>query len=193
MKEIINNVLNTHIEAMKTLLESDYNSVMQQIINIQLECLNNGGKILIAGNGGSASDAQHFAGELVGRFLLEREGMPVIALNTDTSVLTCLGNDYGYNKVFSRQVEALGNPGDVFIGISTSGNSENIIEAVNIAKEKGLKTIGFLGKDGGKLKDICDKSLIIPFKSTARVQEAHITSIHIICEIIEQTIVERKK
>ena len=191
MKETINSVLNTHIEGMNSLLESNYDEDMSKIIDTMLESLNKGNKILIAGNGGSASDAQHFAGELVGRFLLEREGIPAIALNTDTSVLTCLGNDYGYDKVFSRQVEALGNAGDVFIGISTSGNSQNIIEAVNMAKRKNIKTIGFLGKDGGKLKDICDINLTIPFKSTARVQEAHITSIHIICEIVEKAIAER--
>lgn len=193
MNETISNVLNTHIEGMKSLLESDYTSVLEKIINIQIECLENKGKILIAGNGGSASDAQHFAGELVGRFLLEREGLPAIALNTDTSVLTCIGNDYGYNKVFSRQVEALGNPNDVFIGISTSGNSENIIEAVEMAKAKGMKTIGLLGKNGGKLKNMCDISLVIPFNSTARVQEVHITSIHIICEIVERVIASKNE
>ncbi len=193
MKETINNVLNEHIEGMKSLYEDNYIEDLEKIVNLQLESLNNGGKILIAGNGGSASDAQHFAGELVGRFLLEREGIPAIALNTDTSVLTCLGNDYGYDKVFSRQVEALGKKGDVFIGISTSGNSQNIIEAVEMAKKKGIKTIGFLGKDGGKLKNMCDMNLIIPFKSTARVQEAHIMSIHIICEIIEKIIAEKEK
>lgn len=191
MKEIINSILNTHIKEMKKLQESDYSKIVEQIIKLQIECIKKGGKILIAGNGGSASDAQHYAGELVGRFLLERKGLPMIALNTDTSVLTCLGNDYGYNKVISRQVEALGNKGDIFIGISTSGNSENIIEAVKVAKEKGLKSIGFLGKDGGKLKQLCDENLIIPFESTARVQEAHITTIHIMCEIIEKEIVGR--
>ncbi len=193
MEKTINNVLDTHIEGMKSLKENGYIEDLKNVIEIQLESLNNGGKILIAGNGGSASDAQHFAGELVGRFLLEREGIPAIALNTDTSVMTCLGNDYGYDSIFARQIEAIGNEGDVFIGISTSGNSKNIIEAVEMAHKKGITTIGFLGKDGGILKNMCDANLIIPFKSTARVQEAHIMSIHIICEIIEEIMAEKQK
>lgn len=192
MKKIIKARLNEHLENLQKLLDSSYCDMLEKIILLQIETLTSGNKILIAGNGGSASDAQHYAGEIVGRFLMERKGMPAISLSTDTSVLTCISNDYGYNKVFSRQVEALGISGDLFIGISTSGNSENIIEAVKEAKNKGLKTIGLLGKNGGKLKDICDISLIIPFESTARVQEAHILAIHTICEIVEKVMAEKQ-
>lgn len=191
MKEKINNILDEHIEEIRNLQKNNYMEIIEKIVNLEINCLKNNGKILIAGNGGSASDAQHYAGELVGRFLLERKGLPAIALNTDTSVITCLGNDYGYDYIFERQIEALGSKGDIFVGISTSGNSKNIIKAVKLAKEKGLITIGFLGKDGGELKKMCDISLIIPSKSTARVQEAHILAIHTICEIVESEMVEK--
>lgn len=192
MKEIIKIRLDEHIENMNKLVDSSYCDVLEKIIQLQIKTLSSGNKILIAGNGESASDAQHYAGEIVGRFLMERKGLPAIALNTDTSVLTCIGNDYGYDKVFSRQVEALGVLGDLFIGISTSGNSDNIIEAVHEARSKGIKTIGLLGKNGGKLKEICDVSLIIPFESTARVQEAHILAIHTMCEIVEKEMAEKQ-
>ncbi|MGE5455578.1 MAG: D-sedoheptulose 7-phosphate isomerase [Ignavibacteriales bacterium] len=186
MKERISEILEEHICNISLLREGEYISTIEKIVATQIKALKDGKKILIAGNGGSASDAQHFAGEIVGRFLLERKGMPAISLSTDTSVLTCIGNDYGYDKVFSRQVEALGNEGDIFIGISTSGNSNNVIEAVEEAKKQKMITIGFLGKDGGKLASMCDISLIIPFKITARVQEAHIIAIHTICELVEK-------
>lgn len=186
MKEEINNIVQTHITNMNKIKEEVFIENLERVINIQLESLKKSGKILIAGNGGSASDAQHFAGELVGRFLLERTALPAIALNTDTSVMTCIGNDYGFEEIFARQVEALGTKGDVFIGISTSGNSQNIIKAVEKARQRNLTTIGLLGRDGGKLKDLCDISIIVPFDSTARVQEAHITLIHIMCEMIEK-------
>ncbi len=186
MEKRINEVIKEKISNLEYLKNSDYNKKLIEIINIQLESLKNGGKILIAGNGGSASDAQHFAGELVGRFLLERKALPAIALNTDTSVMTSIGNDYSYDTIFSRQVEALGKKGDIFFGISTSGNSKNIVEATLKAKEQGLITIGLLGRDGGKLKDICDFSLIVPFDSTARIQEVHIMTIHLICELVEK-------
>ena len=156
---------------------------------VLIEVLKNGNKILIAGNGGSAADAQHFAAELVGRFLKEREGIPAIALTTDTSILTSIGNDYGYNRVFSRQVEALGKPGDVFFGISTSGNSENVVQAVERAKEMGIITVGLLGRDGGTLKAICDYEMTVPLDETPRVQEFHIMTIHMICEIIEEYLI----
>ena len=148
----------------------------------------NGNKILIAGNGGSAADAQHFAAELVGRFMTERKGLPAMALTTDTSIITSIANDYDYNRIFSRQIEALANEGDIFVGISTSGNSANIIEAVNEAKEKGVKTIGFLGKDGGKLKELCDMVLLVPNNATARVQEAQELSYHLICQVVDMVI-----
>tara|TARA_B100000953_G_C17798486_1_gene351307 strand:- start:194 stop:619 length:426 start_codon:yes stop_codon:yes gene_type:complete len=138
------------------------------------------------GNGGSAGDAQHIAAELVGRFKKERKAMPALALTVDTSSLTALGNDYGFDTIFERQVEALANKNDTVIGISTSGNSENVVRAVNKANSIGAFTIGLLGNDGGKLKDAVNLPIIIPSNDTARIQEVHITIGHIICEIIEE-------
>lgn len=144
-----------------------------------------GYKVLICGNGGSAADSQHFAAEIVGRFEKEKRGFPAIALTTDTSILTAIGNDYGFDMVFAKQVEALGRKGDILIGISTSGNSKNIVEAVKVAKEIGMFTVGFLGKDGGKLKDMVDKAFVVRSGSTARVQEVHLTLEHSICHILD--------
>ena len=144
-----------------------------------------GNKVLICGNGGSAADAQHFAAEIVGRFEKERRGYPAIALTTDTSALTAIGNDYGFEHIFSRQVEALGKKGDILIGISTSGNSQNVINAVKVAKNMGIFTVGFLGKDGGKLKEIVDTAFIVNHQKTARIQEVHLTLEHAICNIID--------
>lgn len=149
------------------------------------ERLRRGGRILVAGNGGSAADAQHLAAELSGRYLKERKALAGIALTTDTSALTAIGNDYGFDFVFSRQVEALGRPGDLFIGISTSGNSPNIIKAVESAKELGLTTLGLLGRDGGKLKGLVDDALIVPSTVTARIQEVHQMVYHFWCEALD--------
>ena len=160
----------------------------EDIVNLGIliaKRLEKGHKLLICGNGGSAADSQHFAAEIVGRFEKERKGFPAIALTTDTSALTAIGNDYGFENVFSRQVEALGKKGDILIGISTSGNSENIIKAVEKAKELNLFTVGFLGKDGGKLKNLVDKAFIVRHNSTARIQEVHLTLEHTICKIID--------
>ncbi len=143
-------------------------------------------QILIAGNGGSAADAQHFAAELVGRFIKERKSLPAIALTTDTSILTAVGNDYGFDKIFERQVMAHGGKGDIFIGISTSGNSENIINAVKAAKQKEMITICLLGNNGGILTNTSDYSIIIPSNKTPRIQELHTAIIHIICEEIDK-------
>ena len=151
-----------------------------------IECFQKGGKLLIAGNGGSLCDAMHFAEELTGFFRDKRKALPAIALS-DPGHLTCVGNDVGYESVFSRSVEALGKPGDIFIGLTTSGNSVNIIEAMSIAKERGLGTIAFLGKTGGKLKGVADLEWIIEgFRYSDRVQEAHMTAIHIIIEMVEK-------
>ena len=144
-----------------------------------------GKKLLLCGNGGSAADAQHIAAELVGRFELERNGLPAIALTTDTSILTAVGNDYGFENVFARQVRALADEGDVLVLISTSGNSPNIVRAAESAQELGIKTIGLLGKDGGRLADLVDVALIVPSENVARIQETHITIGHIICELID--------
>ena len=145
-----------------------------------------GHKLLFCGNGGSAADAQHWAAEFVGRFQKERRGLPAIALTVDTSILTAVANDYGYERVFSRQVEALGQPGDVLIGVSTSGNSGNVVAAVELAKTLGLKTVGLTGFGGGKLAKLADVCLVIPCKVTARVQEVHSLMGHILCELADE-------
>ncbi len=149
------------------------------------KCLKNKNKILLCGNGGSAAQSQHIAAEFVGRFMMERKALPAIALTTDTSILTAVGNDYGSDAVFERQVEALGSKGDVLIAISTSGNSPNIIKALKKAKDIGVKTIGLSGKNGGKMKG-CDVDIIVPSEHTPNIQEAHITILHIICELVEK-------
>lgn len=145
-------------------------------------------KVLICGNGGSAADAQHMAAELVGRFKMERQALGAIALSTDTSILTAIGNDYGFDDIFSRQIEALTSSGDIVIGISTSGNSPNVLKGMVKAKEKWAVTIGLTGGDGGKLKDLADVCIIVPSSNTPRIQEAHITIIHIICLLVEKTL-----
>jgi D-sedoheptulose 7-phosphate isomerase len=150
--------------------------------------LTKGGKLLVCGNGGSASDAAHFAGELVGRFLKERPAISAVALNTDMSTLTAVANDYGFNRVFGRQVEALGRPGDVLFILSTSGNSPNLLDAANMAKKKGLATLGLLGRDGGKVRDMLDYALVVPATLSPRIQEIHITVIHILCDLVESAL-----
>ena len=155
---------------------------MAEICYKALKC---GNKILICGNGGSAADAQHIAAEFVGRFHNERISLPAIALTTDTSILTAVANDYNYDRVFSRQVEGLGNPGDVLWGISTSGNSVNVNEALRGAKKKGLITIGSTGKTGGDMVNLCDEVLIVPSDVTARIQEVHLLAAHCICELLD--------
>ena len=154
-------------------------------------CLEKGNKIIIFGNGGSAADAQHIAGELIGRFQMERNSLPVIALNTDTSILTALGNDYSFEIIFSRQCESLVKKGDLVIGISTSGNSKNVINGLNTSKQNGAVTLALLGNDGGKIKNIVDISIIVNSNSTPRIQEVHRIIYHIICEQIEKELFEK--
>ncbi len=156
--------------------------------NLCIDGLQNGGKILLFGNGGSAADAQHIAAELVGRYKVERKGLAAIALTTDSSALTSITNDYGYDYVFSRQVEALANTKDVAIGISTSGTSVNIINGLKTAKDLGCKTIGFSGRGGGAFNDLCDINLVVPAKNTPRIQEMHIVIGHTICQLIDQAL-----
>lgn len=148
--------------------------------------LQRGGKLLVCGNGGSAADAQHIAAELVGRFLRERAGLPAIALTTDTSALTAIGNDEGFDRVFARQVEALGRAGDLLLAITTSGSSPNVIEAIRAAKARGLTVVGLLGRDGGAARPLCDLALVVASESTARVQEVHILVAHILCEAADR-------
>jgi D-sedoheptulose 7-phosphate isomerase len=147
--------------------------------------IKNGHKVLLAGNGGSAADAQHIAAELSGRFVKERKALPGIALTVDTSALTAIANDYGYDLVFSRQVEAFAQPGDLFIGISTSGNSQGILNAFEAATKIGCKTLGLSGRDGGKMNGLCDLNIIVPSEVTARIQEMHILIGHILCKALD--------
>lgn len=170
----------------KALLENEpLLHTVSTLANEIVECIHNGGKLVICGNGGSASDALHFAGEIVGRFVKERRAWPAVVLNADVATLTAIANDYGYDNVFSRQAEGHVNPKDIFIGISTSGNSENVFRAVQKSKELGAKTACLVGKDGGKIAKSVDYPIIIPYNTTARVQEAHILIIHILCELAE--------
>jgi len=151
------------------------------------DTLLSGAKVLLAGNGGSAADAQHIAAELTGRFVKERKALPAIALTVDTSALTAISNDYGYHSVFERQLHALANPSDLFIAISTSGNSANIINALKAAKEIGCKTLGLSGRDGGQMNELCDINIVIPEDNTARIQEMHILIGHILCSAVDQS------
>jgi D-sedoheptulose 7-phosphate isomerase len=156
-----------------------------------VDSLRAGGKLMVCGNGGSAADAQHWAGELVSRFHYDRPGLPAIALTTDTSILTAIGNDYGYERLFARQVEALGRPGDVLFAISTSGRSPNILAALKAAKERQIVTVGFTGASGGTMRELCDICLRIPSDSTPRIQEGHEVLGHAICAMVEAAIFPR--
>ena len=159
--------------------------VIDRVARLLIDALSAGHKILLFGNGGSAADSQHLAAELVGKLMVKRRALPAIALTTDTSNITALANDFGYETIFQRQIEALGSKGDVAIGISTSGRSPNILVAIQTARKKGLKTVALTGRDGGDLVGLADVSIIIPSESTQRIQEAHITIGHILCELIE--------
>ena len=188
MQSIIKNEFNEHIKASKKTIESN-SKLIEIAANICIDSLKKGNKILIFGNGGSAADAQHIAAEIVGRYKVERKGLPAIALTTDTSVITSISNDYGYLHVFDRQVEALANEGDVLIGISTGGSSTNVISALKLAKELGCKAIGLSGKDGGKFNALCDVNLIAIAEDTPRIQEMHILIGHTICHLIDQAFI----
>ena len=148
--------------------------------------LKNGNRIYFCGNGGSAADAQHLAAEFSGRFYLDREALPAEALHCNTSYITAVGNDYGYDLVYARLIKGIGLEGDFLVGLSTSGNSENIIKAFEVAREKGIITVGFTGETGGKLKDLCDHLINVPSKNTPRIQESHIMLGHIICQLVEE-------
>lgn len=170
---------------LKSRLAAEMGGAIEEAAMAIIDCYRRGGKLLIAGNGGSAADAQHLAAEFVGRFEMERRALPALALTTDTSILTALSNDYGFDGIFARQIEAHGRPGDVFIAISTSGESRNLLEAAAKARKLGIKVIAFSGRDGGKLSPAADIALTIPEQRTARIQECHITIGHIICSLVE--------
>jgi D-sedoheptulose 7-phosphate isomerase len=159
-----------------------------QAAEIMSECLKKGNKIMFCGNGGSAADSQHIAAELTGRFVKDRPALAGLALSTDSSALTCIGNDYGFDDVFVRQVQGLGKSGDVLVAISTSGNSGNILKALEAANDMGIATIGWLGRDGGKAAQLCAHSIIVPHTTTARIQEAHIFIGHNLCALIEKNL-----
>ncbi len=185
MQEIIKQRFLDHLEVANAVMNS---GILQQIEHVAAEvkqALARGNKVMFCGNGGSAADSQHLAAEFVGRFQKERAGLPAIALTVDTSILTAVGNDYGYDKVFVRQVEALARPGDVLVGISTSGNSGNVVQAVELAKAKGVFCVGMTAAGGGKLAELCDECLAVPAKVTARAQEMHILIGHILCELVD--------
>jgi D-sedoheptulose 7-phosphate isomerase len=184
IQNMIANELSESIEAKQRTLDRELGQ-LARIAEVMGDALERGGKILIFGNGGSASDAQHIAAELVSRFRRERGALPGIALTTDTSILTAIANDYSFEHVFARQVEALGRPGDVAFGISTSGNSLNVLKAVRVASELGLTTIGFTGDDGGKLRQAADLCFRAVSNATPHIQEVHITAGHALCEVIE--------
>ena len=188
MKTLIEQEINEHLIAAKTL--SNLTDNIEIAARLCIDCLKGGGKILIFGNGGSAADAQHIAAEMVGRYKVERKGLPAIALSTDTSALTSISNDYGYSQVFSRQIEALANNNDVAIGISTGGNSINVINALLCANNLGCKTIGFSGRDGGDMNKLCNVNIVVTSQNTPRIQEMHIFIGHTICHLIDQQFID---
>ena len=189
MKQYIYHQIADSAATKQSILENE--TLLDLLVEVAQKCVEvykNGKKILIAGNGGSAADAQHFAAELVGRYGFDRPSLPSLALTTDTSALTAIGNDYGYDYVFSRQLEGLGVQGDLFIGISTSGNSQNVLNAFESAKARGITTVALVGRDGGKMGQMADYAIIIPSDKTPRIQESHLLVEHIICDIIEKEI-----
>jgi len=190
MLKEIKDIIRDSINVKSSLLEDEeLISNILKAVNIVVSSLKAGKKLLIAGNGGSAADSQHIAAELIGRLnIKDRNPIPAIALTTDTSILTAISNDFGYEFVFEKQIQALANPGDIFLVISTSGNSINLVNAVNKAKNLGMISIGLLGKDGGKLKDLVDIPIIVRHSNTQRIQESHLLIEHIICELVEQKI-----
>jgi D-sedoheptulose 7-phosphate isomerase len=187
MRERVKEIILESIQVKEGLLKSDVSSILK-VSELIIESLKKGGKLIIFGNGGSASDAQHIAAELVGRFKKDRPALPAISLTTNTSIITALANDFGYEVIFARQIEALASKFDIALGISTSGKAKNVALGFKQAKKMGLKTIALTGGDGGEIARLVDISLIVPSSVTARIQEAHILIGHILCELIEEAI-----
>lgn len=185
MQEEIRTQLRQHAAVIEA-MENTLCAAVEEAVQLFVEAYRGGKKVLVMGNGGSAADAQHLVAELVGRFKMERRALPAVALTTDSSILTAVGNDYGFDRIFSRQVEALAEAGDVVFGISTSGNSPNVQKALEVARYKGARTIALLGKDGGSIKEIAQLPIIVPSDDTPRIQEGHITIIHILCDLLEK-------
>lgn len=184
-KKLMLDEIHSHIHTMQS-IDDELLSGVEQAVDVLVDTLNGGGAVYVMGNGGSAGDAQHFVAEMVGRFMMERAPLRFFALSTNTSILTAIGNDYTYDHVFTRQVQAAVRPNDTVIGISTSGNSGNVLKALEAAKEMQCKVIGFTGSDGGKMRFLCDVLLNVPSNSTPRIQEVHILLIHIICNLLEK-------
>ena len=170
------------------LSDNSFHLNIADIVQACVSCLNNGGKLIFAGNGGSAADAQHMAGEYVSKFAFDRPGLSAIAITVDSSIMTAIGNDYGYDQLFSRQLDAIANKGDIFFGYTTSGKSKNILSAFSAAKEKGVLTVGFTGNRGGDIKKMCDYLIEIPSSNTPKIQEGHLILGHIICGLVENEI-----
>ena len=194
MKKFITNYMNETYAMQNTMLnDENLISTVEEISNLMVDCYKKGNKVLLAGNGGSAGDAQHIAGELVNKFFIDRKGLAGIALSTDTSVMTAVGNDYSFDDVFKKQIEAIGKEGDIFIGISTSGNSKDIVKGLEICKEMGIKTVGLTGEKESKMSELCDITLKIPSTCTPHVQEGHIVCYHMICALVEDAIFGKNK
>ena len=185
MKKTIKDIIKESVKAKNRLLESESENI-EKAARLIIGSLRKGGKLIVFGNGGSAADSQHMVAELVGRFKKERKALGAIALTTNTSTITALANDYGYDATFSRQIEALGRDGDVALGISTSGNSKNVLKAIKKAKALGITTIALAGKKGGSLGKACDLAIIVPSDDTPRIQESHLLICHILCELVEK-------
>lgn len=191
MNSYISEQIKCSIDIKTKLFEDDKLIKQIEVISKKIvDTYKNGNKILLAGNGGSAADAQHIAGELVSKLFIDRPGLSAIALSTDTSILTAIGNDYGYEKIFARQIQANGVAGDIFIGISTSGNSQNVILALKECKKMNIKTVSLTGEDGSYMEEISDYCIKVPSKITPRIQESHILVGHIICSVVEKSIFE---
>jgi len=187
MRDRIKDIFLESIQVKEELMRTSIGKIIE-ITDLITDCLKKNGKVILFGNGGSASDSQHIAAEFVGRFKKDRNALSAIALTTNTSILTSLANDYGYEVVFAKQIEALGRKNDVVIGISTSGKAKNVVLGIKQAKKMGLKAIALTGADGGELAKLTDISLVVPSSVTARIQEAHITIGHIVCELVEQAV-----
>ena len=187
MKDLVREQLAKSIAVMQLVHDDEaLHATMHTIGKLTAEAMAAGKKLLVCGNGGSAADSQHLVAEFVARLTVDRPALRAVALTTDTSILTAAGNDYGYEHVFSRQVEALALPGDVFLGISTSGNSPNIVRALHVAKKTGVHTIGFTGNGGGKMRELCDHNIVIPSNTTMNIQESHLALEHIFCMLVER-------
>lgn len=187
MKKSIEKTVLENIELQKSLLlNNEFIESISRVVRLIFQVLESQGKIVICGNGGSASDSQHFAAELIGRFKSERDPLPAMCINSDVATMTAIANDYGYDNVFLRQTEGILMQNDILIGLSTSGESSNVYNAILEAKRKGIKTVAFLGKSGGRIKSIADEYILIPSYNTARIQECHLTCIHIICNLLEE-------